>query len=70
VNRGSLRLTGKIDEMLPVRGRSVIGRELARQGFVEWMHTQGAFIRYVQPGKPNQDVFFERLHRSLSRGGT
>jgi putative transposase len=40
------------------------GPELLGQAFVEWMHTQGVFIHYIQPDKPNQNAYIERFNRT------
>jgi putative transposase len=40
------------------------GPELLGQVFVEWMHSQGVCIHYIQPGKPNQNAYIERFNRT------
>ena len=40
------------------------GPELIGEPFVEWCDTHGVEIRYIQPGKPDQNAFIERFNRS------
>lgn len=40
------------------------GPELLSQVFVEWCKKRGIAIRYIQPGKPNQNAFIERFNRT------
>jgi putative transposase len=40
------------------------GPELTSQIFVDWCQRQGIEIRYIQPGKPNQNAFIERFNRT------
>ena len=39
-------------------------RRATSQEFVQWMNQHGVFIRYIQPGKPNQNAFIERFNRT------
>jgi len=34
------------------------------QVFVDWCKRQGIEIRYIQPGRPNQNSFIERFNRT------
>jgi putative transposase len=40
------------------------GPELVSQAFTEWAAARGIAIRYIQPGKPNQNAFIERFNRT------
>ncbi len=40
------------------------GPEMTSQQFVDWAQTQDIHIRYIQPGKPNQNAFIERFNRT------
>jgi len=40
------------------------GPELLAREFVEWCGTDGIELRYIQSGKPDQNVFIERLNRA------
>jgi putative transposase len=33
--------------------------------FTHWSDAEGMTIRYIQPGKPNQNAYVERLNRTL-----
>ncbi len=40
------------------------GPEMTSQQFMDWAQTQDIYIRYIQPGKPNQNAFIERFNRT------
>ena len=40
------------------------GSEMTSQLFVDWCEANDVEIAYIQPGKPNQNVFIERFNRS------
>lgn len=40
------------------------GPELISGTFTEWAASKGIAIRYIQPGKPNQNAFIERFNRT------
>lgn len=40
------------------------GPEMTSQQFMDWAQTQDIHIRYIQPGKPNQNAFIERFNRT------
>jgi len=40
------------------------GPELVSQAFTEWATAKGIAVRYIQPGKPNQNAFIERFNRT------
>ena len=43
------------------------GPELLSQALTTWAETRGVTLRYIQPGKPNQNAFIERFNRSYRR---
>ena len=49
---------------LPQAIRCDNGPELTSQVFVDWCRRMGIDIRYIQPGKPNQNAFIERFNRT------
>lgn len=40
------------------------GPEMVSQMFIEWAAARSITIRYIQPGKPNQNAFIERFNRT------
>lgn len=49
---------------LPQAIRCDNGTELTSQVFMDWCQEHGIEIRYIQPGKPNQNAFIERFNRT------
>ena len=49
---------------LPQAIRCDNGPELTSQVFVDWCKRHQIEIRYIQPGKPNQNAFIERFNRT------
>lgn len=49
---------------LPQAIRCDNGPELTAQTFMDWCEQHGIEIRYIQPGKPNQNAFIERFNRT------
>ena len=41
------------------------GPEMTSEKFVSWAEQHGIELRYIQPGKPNQNAFVERFNRSV-----
>jgi putative transposase len=54
----------KADRGLPEAIRCDNGPELTCQVFVDWCDDNDIEIRYIQPGKPNQNAFIERFNRT------
>lgn len=40
------------------------GPELVSKAFTEWTAAKGIAVRYIQPGKPNQNAFIERFNQT------
>jgi putative transposase len=40
------------------------GPELTSQVFMDWCRRMDIAIRYIQPGKPNQNAYIERFNRT------
>jgi putative transposase len=49
---------------LPQAIRCDNGPEIISQVFVDWCEERGIKIRYIQPGKPNQNAYVERFNRT------
>ncbi|MGQ0541974.1 MAG: IS3 family transposase [Blastocatellia bacterium] len=41
------------------------GTEMTAQVFADWCNENGVAIKYIQPGKPNQNAYIERFNRSF-----
>jgi len=50
---------------LPRAIRCDNGPEILSQVFVDWCREHRIEIRYIQPGKPNQNAFIERFNRTF-----
>ena len=48
----------------PGASRCDNGPELTSQAFTEWCRAKAIEIRFIQPGKPDQNAFIERFNRS------
>lgn len=49
---------------LPQVLRTDNGPEFLGEAFVQWAKAHGMAIRYIQPGKPNQNAYIERFNRT------
>ncbi len=49
---------------LPKAIRCDNGPEIISQTFADWCASHDIEIRYIQPGKPNQNPFIERFNRT------
>jgi putative transposase len=49
----------------PARVRVDNGPELTAEAFVDWCGAQRITIGYIQPAKPDQNVFIERFNRTF-----
>ena len=50
---------------LPQVLRTDNGPEFLGEVFVQWAKAHGMAIRYIQPGKPNQNAYIERFNRTF-----
>lgn len=69
----SLRVIRVLDELVSVHGRPKgirvdNGPEFTSEVFVEWCREQDVTLRYIQPGKPDQNAYIERFNRSYRQG--
>lgn len=55
----------KRDHGLPQVLRTDNGPEFLGAAFVQWAKDNGMALRYIQPGKPNQNAYVERFNRTL-----
>ncbi len=65
----SARLVRELERLVVWRGRPAAircdnGPEICAETFVEWCHRHDIEIRYIQPGKPNQNAFIERFNKT------
>jgi putative transposase len=63
------RLVRELEQLVIWRGRPQAircdnGPEICAQAFVDWCRYHGIEIRYIQPGKPNQNAFIERFNKT------
>ncbi len=63
-------LLSVLDELMDFYGepqtiRMDNGPEMTSAKFVSWAEQQGIELRYIQPGKPNQNAFVERFNKSV-----
>ena len=55
----------KCDHGLPQVLRSDNGPEFLGEAFTAWAKANAVAIRYIQPGKPNQNAYIERFNRTF-----
>lgn len=63
------RLVRELEQLVVWRGRPEAircdnGPEVCAQAFVDWCRHHGVAIRYIQPGKPNQNAYIERFNKT------
>ncbi len=66
----SSRLLRVMDELIEFYGKPQAirmdnGPEMTSAKFVSWAEQHGIALRFIQPGKPNQNAFIERFNRSV-----
>jgi putative transposase len=65
----SLRVIRVMEQLIAIYGapkalRVDNGAELTAAAFGEWCQCLGIELRFIQPGKPDQNAFIERFNRS------
>jgi putative transposase len=68
----SPRVIAVLEQLVALHGapaalRCDNGPELVSQALASWCEAHGIALRYIQPGKPNQNAFIERFNRSYRR---
>ncbi len=62
-----VRIFGRLkrDHGLPQVLRTENGPEFLGEIFIQWANDNGTTLRYIQPGKPNQNAYIERFNRTF-----
>ncbi len=65
----SQRVIRFLEQLIEVHGKPDAlrldnGSELTSHAFVEWAAERGIALRFIEPGKPNQNAFIERFNRT------
>lgn len=65
----SQRVIRAMDQLIELHGRPAAlrldnGSELTSHAFVDWARERDIELRFIQPGKPNQNAFIERFNRT------
>ncbi len=65
----ALRVVRFMEQLIDIHGRPQAircdnGAELTSYAFTEWCQAQDIELRYIQPGKPDQNAYIERFNRS------
>lgn len=65
----SVRVIRVLEELVQLYGKPKAlrmdnGPELISGAFTEWGEARGIELRYIQPGKPDQNAYIERFNRS------
>lgn len=66
----AIRVVRVLNELLEVYGKPKYlrldnGPELTAEVFTDWAEDHGIELRFIQPGKPNQNAFIERFNKSF-----
>jgi len=56
-----------IEVLKPQALRLDNGSELTAIAFTEWCASHGIEVRFIQPGKPDQNAFIERFNKTYRR---
>ena len=65
----SLRVIRVMEQLIELYGKPLAlrldnGSELTSIAFTEWCCERGIELRFIQPGKPDQNAYIERFNRS------
>ena len=65
----SLRVIRVMEQLIEMHGKPKAlrvdnGPELTAIAFTEWCTNQGIDVRFIQPGKPDQNAFIERFNKT------
>ena len=65
----AVRVTTFLEQMIDQHGRPAAircdnGPELTSQTFTDWCKEQEIELRFIQPGKPDQNAYIERFNRT------
>ena len=65
----SQRAIRVLNQLIELHGRPEAlrldnGTELTSLAFVDWAQGRGIDLRFIEPGKPNQDAFIERFNKT------
>ena len=65
----SARTIRVMDQLIELHGKPRAlrldnGSELTSHAFVEWARERNIALRFIQPGKPNQNAYIERFNRT------
>lgn len=65
----SLRVIRVMEQLIELHGKPKAlwldnGTELTAIAFTEWCERQGIELRFIQPGKPDQNAFIERFNKT------
>jgi putative transposase len=63
------RVIRVLEQLIEIHGKPSAlrvdnGSELTSSAFTEWCEAQGIELRFIQPGKPDQNAFIERFNRT------
>ena len=65
----SARAIRVMEQLIEIYGKPVAlrldnGSELTSHAFVDWAKDRGIELRFIEPGKPNQNAYIERFNRT------
>jgi putative transposase len=65
----SQRVIRFLEQRIELHGRPAAlrldnGAELTSHAFIDWAAERGIELRFIEPGKPNQNAFIERFNRT------
>jgi len=65
----ALRVTRFLDQLIEIHGKPLAircdnGPELTSYQFTDWCDKNKIIVRFIQPGKPDQNAFIERFNRT------